>query len=76
VGVGWVLGTARWRRPENVVITAVADLNLPQPLALAWRKDNKSPLLAGFVVDVRRFIPRVEPEVAGWGSRERSAGIS
>jgi DNA-binding transcriptional LysR family regulator len=55
LGVGWVLGTARWRRPENVAITPVVDLNLPQPLALAWRKDNKSPLLAGFVVDVRRF---------------------
>ena len=55
LGVGWVLGTARWRRPENVVITSVVDLNLPQPLALAWRKDNKSPLLAKFVVDVRRF---------------------
>jgi hypothetical protein len=43
------------RRPENVVIAPVVDLNLPQPLALAWRKDNKSPLLAGFVVDVRRL---------------------
>jgi len=53
LGVGWVLGTARWRRPENIVITPVVDLNLPQPFALAWRKDNKSPLLAGFVLDVR-----------------------
>ena len=55
LGVGWVLGAARWRRPENVVITPVVDLNLPQPLALAWRKDNQSPLLAGFIVEVRRF---------------------
>src|SRR5580692_3096402 len=55
LGVGWVLGTARWRRPENVVITPVVDLDLPQPLALALRKDIKSPLLAGFVVEVRRF---------------------
>jgi DNA-binding transcriptional LysR family regulator len=54
LGVGWVLGTARWRRPENVVIISVVDLNLPQPLALVWRKDNKSPLLEGFVVEVRR----------------------
>jgi DNA-binding transcriptional LysR family regulator len=55
LGVGWVLGTARWRRPESVVIMSVVDLNVPLPLALAWRKDNKSPLLASFVVDVQRF---------------------
>jgi DNA-binding transcriptional LysR family regulator len=55
LGVGWVLGTARWRRPESVVIMSVVDLDVPLPLALAWRKDNKSPLLASFVVDVQRF---------------------
>ena len=55
LGVGWVLGTARWRRPRSVVIMSVVDLNVPLPLALAWRKDNKSPLLASFVVDVQRF---------------------
>jgi len=55
LGVGWVLGTARWRRPKSVVIMSVVDLNVPLPLALAWRKDNKSPLLASFVVDVQRF---------------------
>jgi DNA-binding transcriptional LysR family regulator len=55
LGVGWVLGTARWRCPKSVTIVPVVDLNVPQPLALTWRKDNKSPLLAGFVIDVRRF---------------------
>jgi len=55
LGVGWVLGTARWRRPESVVIMAVGDLNVSLPLALAWRKDNESPLLAGFVAEVQRF---------------------
>jgi DNA-binding transcriptional LysR family regulator len=55
LGVGWVLGTARWRRPKSVVIMSVIDLNVPLPLALAWRKDNKSPLLASFVVDVQGF---------------------
>jgi hypothetical protein len=35
-------------------------LNLPQELSLAWRKDNKSPLLASFVADVQRL-----PDVRG-----------
>jgi len=55
LGVGWVLGTARWRCPKSVVITSVVDLNVPLLLALAWRKDNKSPLLASFVAEVERF---------------------
>ena len=59
LGVGWVLGTARWRCPETVVILPVVDLNMPLTLALAWRRDNTSPLLAHFVGDVRRF-----PDVA------------
>jgi DNA-binding transcriptional LysR family regulator len=55
LGVGWVLGTARWRCPKSVVIMSVVDLNLPLPLALAWRRDNASPLLANFIADVRRL---------------------
>ena len=59
LGVGWVLDTARLRCPKSVVILSVADLDVPQPLSLGWRKDNQSPLLAKFVADVRRF-PYVE----------------
>src|SRR5215471_3689860 len=55
MGVGWVNGTARWRCPDRVVILPVADLDMPLPMALAWRKDNTSPLLANFVADVRRL---------------------
>ena len=54
LGVGWVLGTARWRRPKSVVILSVVDLDVPQPLSLVWRRDNQSPLLASFVADVQR----------------------
>jgi hypothetical protein len=36
-----------------VVLLQVADLELPLPFALVWRKDNQSPLLAKFVADVR-----------------------
>jgi DNA-binding transcriptional LysR family regulator len=59
LGVGWVLGTARWRCPESVVLLPVTDLKLPLPLALVWRKDNTSPLLAKFVADVRS-LPEVK----------------
>ena len=64
LGVGWVLGTARWRCPRSVVILSVGDLDVPQPLSLGWRKDNQSPLLARFVADVQRF-----PDVQGVKTR-------
>ena len=59
MGVGWVNGTARWRCPRQVVILSIADLNMPLPMSLAWRKDNTSPLLANFIADVRR-LPDVQ----------------
>jgi DNA-binding transcriptional LysR family regulator len=59
LGVGWVLGTARWRCPKSVVIMSVVDLNVPLPLALVWRSDNASPLLAGFVGEIQR-LPEVQ----------------
>ena len=55
LGVGWVLGTARWRCPKSVVIMSVVDLNLPLPLALVWRRDNSSTLLASFIGEVQRL---------------------
>ena len=55
LGVGWVLGTARWRSPESVVILRVVDLDVPLPLALAWRRDNTSALLASFIAEVQRL---------------------
>jgi DNA-binding transcriptional LysR family regulator len=58
LGVGWVLGSARWRCPEAVVILSVVDLNVRVRLALAWRRDNTSPLLARFIGEVQR-LPEV-----------------
>jgi DNA-binding transcriptional LysR family regulator len=55
LGVGWVLSTARWRCPDTVVVLPVVDLSMPLTLALAWRRDNTSPLLANFIDDVRRL---------------------
>jgi DNA-binding transcriptional LysR family regulator len=58
LGVGWALGSARWRCPETVAILPVVDLNMPLTLALAWRRDNTSPLLANFIGEVQR-LPQV-----------------
>jgi DNA-binding transcriptional LysR family regulator len=55
LGVGWVLGSARWRCPQTVAVVPVVDLNMPVSLALAWRRDNTSPLLARFIDQVRRM---------------------
>jgi DNA-binding transcriptional LysR family regulator len=55
LGVGWVLGSARWHCPKTVAVVPVVDLNMPMSLALAWRRDNTSPLLARFVEEVRRL---------------------
>ena len=55
MGVGWVNGTARWRCPARVVILSVTDLNMPLPLALAWRRDSTSPLLASFIAEAQRL---------------------
>ena len=59
LGVGFVNGTARWRCPKGVVVLPVSDLNVSLQLALVWRKDNASPLLAKFVADVRS-LPEVK----------------
>ena len=74
LGVGWVLGSARWRCPDSVVIMPVADLEIPQPQALAWRRDNRSPLLASFVADVRR-LPEVRALQEGF-PRRRAESVS
>lgn len=59
VGVAFVNENARWRCPQSVVVLPVMNLNLQLPLALVWRKDNVSPLLAKFVADVK-LLPEVE----------------
>ena len=58
LGVGWVVGSARWRSPESVVILPVVDLDVALPLVLAWRRDNTSTLLANFIAEVQR-LPEV-----------------
>ena len=49
LGIAFVSGATRWRRPKGVAMRPVVDLDLPIPFSLVWRKDNISPLLADFV---------------------------
>jgi DNA-binding transcriptional LysR family regulator len=58
LGVGWVLGSARWRCPGTVAILPVVDLNVPLQVTLAWRRDNTCPLLARFIGEVQH-LPEV-----------------
>jgi DNA-binding transcriptional LysR family regulator len=58
VGVAFINSAARWRCPPGVVLLPVTDLNVEIPFALMWRKDNHSPLLAKFTVDVRSMVER------------------
>jgi hypothetical protein len=48
--------------PKAWVLLPIVDLDLPLPFALVWRKDNRAPLLAKFVADVRLL-----PEVKAFG---------
>jgi DNA-binding transcriptional LysR family regulator len=59
LGVGWVLGSARWRCPKTVATLPVVDLKMRLTLDLAWRRDNTSPMLARFIAEVRR-LPEVQ----------------
>ena len=40
---------------QPVAIVPVVDLNVTLRLALAWRRDNNSPLLASFIAEVARL---------------------
>jgi len=45
----------------------VVDLNVPLTLALAWRRNNSSPLLAKFIGEVQR-LPDVRAVNNPWRS--------
>lgn len=55
MGAAFTNETAHWRCPESVVVLPVTDLRLTLSLALVWRKNNTSALLARFVAEVRRL---------------------
>jgi DNA-binding transcriptional LysR family regulator len=49
IGISVVNGAVRHRCPEGVAVRALADLSLPLPLDLVWRRDRDGAALATFV---------------------------
>ena len=58
VGVAFVNSASRWRRPPDVTLLPVSDLNLKLPFALMWRKNNNSSLLGKFTAEVKYLAER------------------
>jgi DNA-binding transcriptional LysR family regulator len=56
LGVAFVSETTRWQCPRGVKLLPVADLDLPVPIYLIWRKDNQSALLLRFVAEVKASV--------------------
>jgi DNA-binding transcriptional LysR family regulator len=56
LGVAFVSETTRWQCPRGVKLLPVADLDLPVPIYLIWRKDNQSALLERFVAEVKASV--------------------
>jgi DNA-binding transcriptional LysR family regulator len=56
LGVAFVSETTRWQCPRGVKLLPVADLDLPVPIYLIWRKDDQSPLLQRFVAEVETML--------------------
>jgi DNA-binding transcriptional LysR family regulator len=56
LGVAFVSETTRWQCPRGVTLLPIADLNLPLPFYLIWRKDDPSALLHRFVAQVEAIL--------------------
>ena len=49
LGCTFVPSEAKWRKPRNVVIVPVGDLNVSRDMEVVWRKDNQQPVLRNFI---------------------------
>jgi len=60
IGIAWMTESTRWHCPRGIVLLPVVDMNVRLPFNLIWKKDNSSPLLQKFVVQVQatKLTPR------------------
>jgi DNA-binding transcriptional LysR family regulator len=58
VGAAFVSSFSKCGHPVGAVLLRVSDLKLRLPVALTWRKDNRSHLLAHFMADVKGMAAR------------------
>ena len=56
LGVAFVSETARWQCPRGIKLLPIADLDIPVPIYLIWRKDNPLALLQNFVAQVKASV--------------------
>jgi DNA-binding transcriptional LysR family regulator len=52
-----VPAAAESRKPKNVVLVPVGDLNVVTTMELVWRRDNQSAALKNFVEVLRESAP-------------------
>ena len=53
LGIAFVNSAVRWRRPHNIDLLEIEDLELKLVLDCVWRNDNEAPALAPFLEAVR-----------------------
>lgn len=58
LGCTFVPTEAKWRKPKNVVIVPVGDLDVLRDMELVWRRDNQQPVLRNFLDLVRSQYAR------------------
>ena len=56
LGIAFVNSAVRWRRPHNIELLEVDDLELKLVLDCVWREDNEAPALAPFLEAVRGLV--------------------
>lgn len=56
LGIAFVNSAVRWRRPHNIELLEVDDLELKLVLDCVWRDDNEAPALAPFLEAVRGLV--------------------
>ena len=56
LGIAFVNSAVRWRRPHNIELLEVEDLELKLVLDCVWREDNEVPALAPFLEAVRGLV--------------------
>jgi DNA-binding transcriptional LysR family regulator len=57
LGLTIVPAAAESRKPKNVVLVPVGDLNVVTTMELVWRRDNQSAALKNFVEVLRESAP-------------------
>ena len=53
VGLAWLNESTRWHCPRGVTLLPVVDMAVRLPFSFIWKKDNTSPVLAKFILQMQ-----------------------